>query len=156
MVTALVEHHLRPGHLAQRDELPTPRAVYRYFRDMGDIAVDILYLHLADFLAARGPSLALEKWRFGCHRIAFTLEQRTAQTQPQGTEKLVDGHDLMELFGLAPGPEFRTLLEAVREAQATGEIGTRQQALDLVRGLLGPGAYRDSVKDMEVAGQHHA
>lgn len=156
MVTAMVEHHLRPGHLAQRDEIPTPRAVYRYFRDMGDTAVDILYLHLADFLAARGPSLDLEKWRFGCQRIAFILEQPSAQAQPQSAEKLVDGHDLMDLFGLAPGPEFRALLEAVHEAQATGEIGTRQQALELVRGLLGPGAPRDSEKDMEVAAQPHA
>ena len=41
---------------------------------------------------------------------------------------LVDGNDLIE-HGVPPGPEFRRLLQAVRDAQLDGELATREEAL---------------------------
>ena len=38
-------------------QLPTGRAIYRYFRDVGDAGIDTLYLSLADHLATRGPGI---------------------------------------------------------------------------------------------------
>ena len=154
-VCSLIAEHLRPSHLAQRGEMPTPRAIYRYFRDLGDIAIDTLYLHLADHLAARGPALDIEKWRFSCNRIAFTLEQSASRPQPQGPAKLLDGHDLIQRFGLRPGPSFRGLLEAVREAQALGEISTRDQAMHLAERMLQETDHK-SGRGVEVVGQIHA
>jgi hypothetical protein len=49
---------------------------------------------------------------------------------------LVSGRDLLRDFGLQPGPQIGILLEAVREAQAVGEIGTREEAMALVSRLL--------------------
>jgi putative nucleotidyltransferase with HDIG domain len=48
---------------------------------------------------------------------------------------LLTGHDLTRL-GLEPGPAFKRLLDAVREAQLDGTITTPRQALDLVQRLL--------------------
>src|SRR5205807_934696 len=48
---------------------------------------------------------------------------------------LLTGHDLSEA-GLKPGPLFKRLLDAVREAQLDGTTTTREQALELVRRLL--------------------
>jgi hypothetical protein len=42
----------------------------------------------------------------------------------------------MAEFTLSPGPRLGELLEAVREAQASGEVHTRAEALGLVRGIL--------------------
>ena len=47
--------------------------------------------------------------------------------------KLIDGHDLINIFGRSPGPKIGELLEAVRETQAAGEITTREQALSYIR-----------------------
>lgn len=44
---------------------------------------------------------------------------------------LLGGHDLIE-HGIKPGPQFRTLLEQVRDAQLEQEIDTREEALALV------------------------
>jgi poly(A) polymerase len=44
---------------------------------------------------------------------------------------LLDGNDLMREFGLSPGPQIGELLELVREAQVSGEVQTRQEALSL-------------------------
>jgi hypothetical protein len=46
-------------------------------------------------------------------------------------QKLIDGHDLIDAFGLEPSPIIGQLLEAVREAQGIGEVTTREEALAL-------------------------
>jgi hypothetical protein len=52
-----------------------------------------------------------------------------------GPAPLVRGDELVRELGLAPGPEIGRLLEGLRRAQFTGEVGTREQALDLARRL---------------------
>jgi predicted transcriptional regulator len=42
----------------------------------------------------------------------------------------------MELFHLPPGPIIGELLEGLREAQATGEVSTREEALAWVEKQL--------------------
>lgn len=137
MVHGMVENHLRPMQMSQGDESPTPRAVYRYFRDVGDVAIDTLYLSLADHLAARGPDLDWDGWRRHADIVAHILETGTQQQTPQVMPRLVNGHDLMEEFGLAPGPLVGTLLEEVNEAEASGSFSTRDEAIDWLRSRRG-------------------
>ena len=47
--------------------------------------------------------------------------------------KLVDGDDLMSALGIPPGPRVGELLELVREAQAAGEVSTREDAIAFAR-----------------------
>ena len=49
--------------------------------------------------------------------------------------KLIDGYDIIYKFGVPPGPEVGTLLEAVLEAQAAGEVTSREEALSLIERL---------------------
>ncbi|MFQ6122974.1 MAG: metal-dependent phosphohydrolase, partial [Dehalococcoidales bacterium] len=116
--------------------LPTRRAIYRYFRDTEDTGIDILFLSLADHLATRGPNLALAEWREHARVIAYILTQRFEQESLVVPPKLVNGHDLIKIFGMSPGPKMGEVLEAVREAQAAGEIATRDEALSYVEHLL--------------------
>ncbi len=136
-VAVMVEQHLRPSQLAQKGELPTARAVYRYYRDLQDVAVDTLYLSMADYLAARGPELELDNWAMHCDRVRHTLDEGRAQKTPQRRERLLTGHDLMTLFNLPSGPELRPLLEMVQESGAAGEVKTREEAVSLVSQELG-------------------
>jgi hypothetical protein len=46
----------------------------------------------------------------------------------------------MEAFSLKPGPRIGRLLEALREAQAAGEVATREEALAWAANLLTQGA----------------
>ncbi len=133
MVRTMVEEHLRPSQMSQPGELPTGRAIYRYFRDVGDVAVDTLYLNMADYLAARGPNLDVEDWARHCEMIGYTLQMGLERGSPQVIPKLLDGHDIMQTFGLSPGPRVGCLLRLVEEAQAAGEITNKEDALALVR-----------------------
>jgi hypothetical protein len=52
---------------------------------------------------------------------------------------LVTGYDLLHELDLQPGPQIGELLEAVLEAQVSGEVRTRADALALARAKLGDG-----------------
>ena len=115
------------------NELPSRRAIYRYFRDTGEAGIDILFLSLADHLATRGPQLNLAQWKEHAQLVEYVLSQRFQEETLITPLKLIDGHDLINIFGISPGPKIGQLLEAVREAQAAGELTTRQEALDYIR-----------------------
>ncbi|HEU0022324.1 MAG TPA: metal-dependent phosphohydrolase, partial [Dehalococcoidia bacterium] len=136
MVSKMVEQHLRPTQLGQGVELPTHRAIYRYFRDLGEVAIDTLYLALADYLAAKGPELAPDDWSNHARMVAHILQVGTQQSGPDKPARLVTGHDLMQQLGLSPGPIIGVLLEKINEAQAAGEITSREEALSLATDAL--------------------
>ncbi len=135
LVEGLVYHHLRPVQMAN-DELPTQRAIYRYFRDTGEVGIDILFLALADYLASRGPLASMEEWKKHCQLINYILTEHDRQQAKILPAKLIDGNDIMNNFELAPGPLVGKLLAMVNEAHASGELSTREEALALVRGKL--------------------
>jgi poly(A) polymerase len=132
LVESLVYHHLRPVQMAN-GEFPTQRAIYRYFRDTGEVGIDILLLALADCLASRGPLISMEDWEKHCQLINYILAEHDKQQAKILPVKLIDGHDIMDTLGLAPGPLIGKLLAMVNEAHASGELSTREEALALVR-----------------------
>ena len=135
LVELMIKHHLRPGQMSH-DELPSRRAIYRYFRDTGEAGIDILFLSLADHLATRGPTLDLSHWHQHTQLVEYILSQHLAEGRLTQPLKLIDGHDLINIFGLSPGPEIGKLLEAVREAQAAGEVTAKEEALAYINHLL--------------------
>ena len=90
-------------------------------------------MSLADHLATRGSHLNLAQWREHAQLVEYILAQRFEQESLIVPPKLVDGHDLINIFGMKPGPKIGEILEAVREAQASGELTTRQEALSYIR-----------------------
>ncbi|MDA0262977.1 MAG: HD domain-containing protein [Chloroflexi bacterium] len=136
MVSKMVEQHLRPTNMKDGDEWPTNRAIHRYFRDVGDVAIDTLYLCLADYLAAKGPALVHEDWRNHARMVAHILHVGTSEPVSPATARLITGHDLMTTFDLQAGPEIGAVLERVEEARAAGEIETKEQALEMAANAL--------------------
>ena len=49
---------------------------------------------------------------------------------------LITGHDLIHVFGLAPSPLFKKILELVDEAKLTHAVKNRSEALELVNDYL--------------------
>lgn len=138
-VMALVEHHLRPGQLARRGELPSSRAIYRYYRDLEDIAIDCIYLNLADYLSARGPSLEYLDWERHCDVARHIINAMSDKKGIEKQVKLLNGIEIMDIFGIDQGPIVGNCLELVSEAHALGEINTKSQAIALVSKSLNQG-----------------
>jgi poly(A) polymerase len=136
LVENLVYHHLRPAQMTDGD-LPTSRAIYRFFRDTEGAGIDVLFLALADFLATRGPSIDINEWKRHNQLISYILAEHQKQKSVILPVKLIDGHDLMDIFGLKPGRLIGELLNEVREAQVNGEVITKEEAIEFVRKHLG-------------------
>jgi hypothetical protein len=113
-------------HLAAAGEL-TPRARYRFFRDLGGETRDLLLLVLADASAVRGES-PFRLWpRMALVRALLAGWEEQRETFRR--EPLVRGGDVMARFRLAPGPEVGRLLARAREAQDLGLVSTKEEAL---------------------------
>ena len=82
-----------------------------------------LELHRLDCLASHGNLDAYEFVR------RFLAETPADQVRPP---RLISGEDLTRL-GLAPGPVFREILQALEDAQLDGRLTSREQALAFVR-----------------------
>jgi putative nucleotidyltransferase with HDIG domain len=134
LVHTIVLHHLRPGHLA-RTRGPTRRAIYRYFKALGGAGVEVALLSLADMLATWGPALPSQRWLRRLDVVATLLTAYFDNSETVTPLPLINGDELMAALRLSPGPEVGRLLEAVREAQATGEVTSREEALTLAEKL---------------------
>jgi poly(A) polymerase len=137
-VGTVVRNHMRilfhTNRLVKDGKPPSRRAVYRFFRDTGAFGVDVCLLALADMRATYEQTLPQEAWAAALDVVRTMLEnwyEKPAETV--APPKLLDGDDLMRELNLQPGRQIGELLEAVREAQAMGEVSTREQALELAR-----------------------
>jgi poly(A) polymerase len=116
------------------EQLPSPRAIYRFFRTTHGAGVEVIMLALASFIGARAARLSQDRWaqRVELARAlleAFFENRRRVVDPPQ----LIDGDDIMRVLHLEPGPVVGELLEVVREAQAAAEVATRSEALTVAR-----------------------
>lgn len=135
----VVATHMRPGQLEKSQPI-APRAIYRYYRQLGEAGVDVVLLSLADFLGKHIPPPPQPAWAGRLATARTLLEayfERAAQVvRPP---RLIDGQVLMHQLGLAPGRRVGDLLEAVREAQVEGQVTTPDQAIEFARGALRAG-----------------
>jgi len=134
-VTGIIGGHMRPHWLA---EVPlTRRALYRFFRDTKDYGVDILLLSMADHLATHGPEVDQHNWVERLGMIAEMFETYFSQhAEVVAPPPLVNGNDIMQELGLPPGKQIGMILEVIREAQGSGEVETREEALTLAKQVL--------------------
>lgn len=132
-VRALATAVARPEAQAlwEGDE-PSPRAVYRFFRSCGAVAEGALLLDLVDRLE-HGVGTRQDNVARATAVLTLAQERRETVIEPP---KLLDGNTLVAALGLEPGPWVGRLLEGIREAQAAGEIRTREEALAWARDAL--------------------
>ena len=136
MVCQLVRHHLRPGFLSREPTL-SRRAIYRFFKDLGDHGPGCLLTWWADRMATRGSKSRLDQLDQQRGRLEELLNayffRADEVVQPP---RLIDGRRLMAHFHLEPGPLIGELLSAIEEAQAEGHVRTSDEALTLARTRL--------------------
>jgi hypothetical protein len=99
--------------------------------------VDICLLALADLRATYEQTLPQETWAAALD-VVRTMLENWFEKPAESIDPLpiLNGDDLMHALNLQPGKIIGELLEALREAQATGKITSREQALQMARKKL--------------------
>jgi len=130
----IINHHMRIHFLAQEAGKPTRRTVHRFFREVREAGVDICLLSLADTLAVYGVTLSQDLWQKELEVSRELLENWwERQVEVVNPPRLLTGDQVMKEFHLLPGPLIGKLLMELAEAQASGEVSSREEALSLIK-----------------------
>jgi poly(A) polymerase len=135
-VAALTRHHLRLGFLVH--EMPlSRRAVYDYLRVTAPAAVDVTMLSVADRLATRGDNaeVAIAKHL----DLARQLLRDALAWAADPPRPPLRGDDLARALGIKPGPLVGGLLAELEAATFSGELATREEAIERARQLIESG-----------------
>jgi poly(A) polymerase len=128
-VETIVRQHLRPSLLAKEATL-SRRAIHRFYRDVGEAGVDTAIVSLADHLGWADTEVC----PYTNHDTLLATVTRLFEAyfarrgEIVSPPALLSGDDLVERFGLRPGPAIGELLRELQTAQAAGEVLTRAQA----------------------------
>lgn len=141
-VARFIALHMWPFHLSNA-RLRTGisrKACLRLVKAAGDDLPGLFLLAMADSLAGQGEGKpeGMEEnlaalWR-EVHEVYAEYIQPVFSRPP-----LLTGHDLINVFGLDPGPVFKEILDALELAQVEGQVADRVQALEWVKSFLEPG-----------------
>ena len=129
-----VAGHMRPLYLAKEGRPPSRRTIYRYYRALHAAGLDVALLSLADHLATYDGPGPGDSWAALLAVVGALLDTYfTSYQETVAPTRLLNGLEVMELLGMAPGRELGRLLAELEEAQAAGEVTTREAAVEFVR-----------------------
>ena len=140
-MTTVIKNHMRIHyHTSRKDgegKDPSRRAIYRFFKESGEAGLDLILLALADLRATHGANLKQETWTAALDVGRIFLENYWEHPEDIiSPPKLLDGNDVMRELNLAPSRRVGEVIEAIREAQATGKVATREEAVEFGRKWL--------------------
>jgi poly(A) polymerase len=141
ILSELTRQHMRILSLSKTEKV-TPRALYRFFRDLGKVGIDAAFLALADSLGSRKILLGgpwLKELPSDIKRVKEVADELLSYYYEEFSLKPVrpflDGREIMEAFGLSQGEKVGTLLARLREAEITGMVRTKEEALEFLKNL---------------------
>jgi poly(A) polymerase len=129
----IVRYQNEPMILERFTEI-SPREIYRYFRNTGEAGIEIILLSLADFLGTYVPPAPQNAW-ISRVEVARTLLEAYFESHDEyvNPSTLLKGDEIITLLDLQEGPVIGLMLERLQEAQVTGEVRTREEAISFVR-----------------------
>ncbi len=156
LVSRVIGAHLRPGNLAA-NEIISDRAMFRFFRTLGDYTIPLLVLSWADH-ASYVTQPRLLKMRKKLQQPPANLPANLPYNSPKKTlrymqvlnllfgvylkknmqsrtSQLVNGNDVIKALRVPEGPRVGEILEKLRLLQFEGKVKTREQALKALKGM---------------------
>jgi len=136
ILSFLVKRHLQIHSLLNRASL---RTRIRFWREHGENAVGLVLLGCADKLAKKAPPLKMiNTEQFFSKLIPEFLDVWLNNVKNfDSLIPLLDGNDIMRIFGFSEGKEVGIIKESLLEAQLEGAISTKDDAVKLATFLVG-------------------
>lgn len=119
--------HRNISTLSSKNEL-NALDTYRLFRESGTFTVESALLHLCE-----EENQNVNQRKVAIKVLASWFVDQESVIDPP---RLIDGDQLQKELGVSPGPWMGEYLEAIREAQVTGEVNSYQDAIDFVRRMI--------------------
>lgn len=135
-ISYIIKKHMYPTAVVSSPEL-SDKVMMRYVRKSEDNAIDNILIAQADRLSARGPEITdniVEENISALNKLLeFYLDSReTLKPLP----KLLDGNEIMKVFNIKPSPKLGEIIEALNEAQISGDVVTKDDAVKFIKTIL--------------------
>jgi len=131
-ISLMIRNHIYPSSVMSAPEI-TEKIMMRYVRKMENNSIDEIILAQADRLSARGPEITediVQNNISSLNRLMkFYLDVKdTLAPLP----KLLDGNEVMKILNIKPSPKLGEIMNAIHEAQISGDIVTKEHALNFL------------------------
>lgn len=134
-LTLMIKKHMYPTAVVSAPEL-TDKVKMRFVRKMEDNAIDNILLAQADRLSARGPEITENIVNENISALNNLLEfYLKAKETLKPLPKLLDGNEVMNILSIEPSPQLGRIMEALQEAQISGDILTKDEAVAFIKTL---------------------
>ena len=135
-ISTMIKNHIYPASLMTSPEV-NEKAMMRYVRKMEENALDEIVLSKADRLSARGPAITDEMVEDNINSLTklqnFYLSIKdTLEPLP----KLLDGNEVMKILNIKPSPKLGEIMDALHEAQISGDVITKEHAVEFVKSFM--------------------
>ena len=135
-ITYIIKNHMYPAAVVSSPEL-SEKVMMRYIRKSEDNAIDNILIAQADRLSARGPEVSDEMVKNNIEGLNNLLEyylkiKDTLKPLP----KLLDGNEVMKILNIKPSKRLGEIMEALHEAQISGDVLTKEDAVSFVKTIL--------------------
>ena len=135
-INKLIKNHLRLGHLISLSTEPSDKSLRKLQRDCGEFLLELVYLDFADFLSTSIYNSENYIDHFNKLSKIHVRIKNISDDLVQKYTNVIDGHQIMEIFGLNEGPEVGRVLNAIEKELINSGIMTKAKALKLVENLL--------------------
>ena len=115
------------------NEAVDPKAIYRFYQSTENAGVGSCLVVLARMIPAH-DDMVFSHAVSVCSTLLdayFNQHEKFISLTP-----ILNGDDLIKHFKLSPGPQFKVLLEALKEAQVSGEVKGWEQAKQFIQSAL--------------------
>lgn len=132
-IAKMAKFHIYPSHVVSSPEM-TEKIYMRFIRKMDKDVIDIIILAMADRLSARGVEITNEIVEKNINNLKALLDYYLSiKDTLKPLPKLISGEEIMETLNIKPSKELGEIIKSIKEAQLSGEISTKKEALDLIR-----------------------
>ena len=130
----MVRYHIYPASLIQCAETGDKKAFARFIRKLGDDTPDIIELSRADRLSPQGEAVTKEMTEKTLNHLSNLLNYyNEVKSKGADTKVLLDGKEVMKILDIKPSKKVGIVLEQLKEAQISGEVTTKEEAVKFVK-----------------------
>lgn len=134
-ISSMIKYHIYPSHVMTSPQI-TEKIMMRYVRKMDTNAIDTIILAQADRLSARGPEITDQIVERNITSLNMLLKfYLEAKETLKPLPKLLSGNDVMQILNIKPSKRLGEIMDALHEAQISGDVITKEHAIEFVKNL---------------------
>lgn len=137
-ISKMIKFHIYPSHIVSTPEI-NEKIYMRFIRKMENEVIDIITLAMADRLSARGAEITEEIVERNTDNLKSLLDfYLNVKDTLKPLPKLLSGEEIMDLLNLKPSKELGEIIKSLKEAQLSGYVNTKKEALKFLNKFKKP------------------